>query len=111
MDFNYANYTLNTITLFKGEEGVTYTAGEASFITPAYSFDCGVRLEIGNEYLVGLHALGEHGGYTVPLCHGLYELWSTSVEEELIECGVLIDQCAGACEEFEVSIVTCAVIC
>ena len=80
-----ATYTLDTITLYKAQDSVTYY-DEISFNTPASSDDCGVTLTIGEEYLVGLIDSDGDGVYTVSSCQGLYELWSTDVEDSVAEC-------------------------
>lgn len=41
-----ATYTVDTITLYKAQDNVTYS-DEISFNTPASSDDCGVTLTIG----------------------------------------------------------------
>ena len=87
-----ATYGFDTVTRYKEEANVTYF-DEISFKTPASSDDCGVTLTIDEEYLVGLIDSDDNGVYTVSSCHGLYELWSTAVEKEVVECA----DCAGSC--------------
>ena len=82
---NDATYVLDTVTRYKEEVNTTYY-DEISFKTPASTFNCGVNLRIGQVYLLGLIDSDDDGVYTVSSCHGLYELWSTDIEGEVVEC-------------------------
>ena len=69
-----------------------------SFITADNTAGCGVELELGEEYLVGLDE-DNMGHLTASSC-GLFRLWSdvTEGEESLLEVGC-VDACDGNCSE------------
>lgn len=98
-----AKYTVDTITLFKGESGTFYPE-EISFFTAESDALCGVNPTIGEEYVFGLYADKEIDstdelGLSAYLC-GLNMEWSMVDEGILNECGD--DPCDGECDEFEV---------
>lgn len=125
-------YDINAVSIFKGEAGVDYEE-ELSFVTGGNSAMCGVYLEIGRDYLLGLYRIensffaGNDGQLTVGLCDFVREWNSVSDEDqELLEdgCGADGDEdeedsedseddedeadeeedmCAGSCSEFQVT--------
>lgn len=94
-------YTLDTIALYKEESGVTY-AQDVFFTTAGNSLLCGVTLDLGEEYLLGLYR-HDDGHLTADVC-GLVWGWSwVSAEDELsLEGGCQDDPCNAACGEFQV---------
>lgn len=104
-------YTMDTITLYKGETGETYEQ-EITFITGGNDAACGVNLEIGEEYLLGLYRTTadpfqmETGGQlTVGLCD-LAQVWSSVSDDEKAQLGngCNIDACDGTCSDSQVGI-------
>lgn len=98
-----AKYTVDTITLFKGESNIFYPQ-EISFSTAESDGLCGVSPTIGEEYVFGLFAdnqfdYADELGLSAYLC-GLNMEWSMVDEGVLNECGD--DPCDGECDEFEV---------
>ncbi|CAM9774530.1 unnamed protein product, partial [Hapterophycus canaliculatus] len=77
-------YTIRTLTLYKypTESNVRATfPAEITFSTAGNGAACGVSLEIGAEYLIGL-TLSSEGELTANLC-GLYRSWSSVTDDEL----------------------------
>lgn len=94
-------YTLDPIALYKEEPGVTYDQ-EITFTTPGSGVLCGVTLEIGEEYLLGLYR-HENGYLTGDYCGLIWEWdWVTDEDESSLEDGCQGDPCNGWCGEFQV---------
>lgn len=98
-----AKYTVDTITLFKGESGTFYPK-EITFFSAESDASCGVNPIIGEEYVFGLYADNQFDsadglGLSAYLC-GLNMEWSMVDEGVLNECGH--NPCDGECDEFEV---------
>lgn len=104
-------YTVRTLTLYKypTEPNVRMAfPEEITFSTAGNGGLCGVTLEIGSEYLIGL-TLSDEDELTANSCD-LYRGWSTLTDEELslLEAGCgedggeEEDPCEGACTEFQV---------
>lgn len=98
---DHVGYTLDTVTLYKEEPDVTY-AQEVYFTTAADSMLCGITLDIGEEYLLGLYR-HDDGHLTANAC-GLVWEWSwVSAEDKLsLEIGCQDDPCNDACGKFQV---------
>lgn len=105
-------YTVSTTTLYKAEPTVNY-AQDIEFLTGGNSAICGVSLELGKEYLIGLYRIGPNsfdpdrdGQLTVGLCD-LVQLWSAVTDEDKATldagCGDT-DQCSGSCGDSQVLI-------
>ncbi|CAM9821837.1 unnamed protein product, partial [Ascophyllum nodosum] len=81
------NYTVDTITLYKGESSIVGDSQKLSILTGRESDACGVKLEIGEQYLLGLNYNGApfnpeyDDDLSVGLC-GLYAAWSSVEEKE-----------------------------
>lgn len=98
---NTVTYFLDTKTLFKAEPNVRY-AKEISFVTNKSSAACGVTLEIGKQYLIGL-GRDDDGQLSASSC-GLVRRWNAVTKEERasIRAGCEDDPCDGSCGEFQV---------
>lgn len=78
-------YTINVFDLFKVEPDYSY-ASILTFITGGNSAACGVNLDIGDEYLLGLNRIesafdpAQNGQLTVGLC-GLVSEWDDVSDE------------------------------
>lgn len=102
-------YTVNTLNMFKGEPNVRY-AQVISFITGGNSAACGVDLEIGEEYLLGISPAVDpfdpdrDGRLSVGAC-GLVRTWSSITDEEAssLEYGCDGEPCGGSCDEYQVN--------
>lgn len=72
---------------------------EISFTTADSSATCGVVLEIGDEYLIGLYS-DQSGQLTANSCR-LVRSWEavTEEEEDLLLAGCVEDACDGICNE------------
>ncbi|CAM9651784.1 unnamed protein product, partial [Laminaria digitata] len=73
-------YTLDTIALYKGEPDVSY-AQEVQFTTRGNYYLCGVELEIGVEYLIGLSRKTHSNTLTAETCDLVAE-WSSVSDED-----------------------------
>lgn len=89
-------------TLYKGDPDVG-DAQEVTFTTERHSSKCGVYLEVGEEYLIGLDQKNDDGDLTANSC-GLVEEWSSVSDEDKasVEDACEDDLCNGACSEFMV---------
>lgn len=106
---------MTTIELFKGEQ---IDAQRLTITTAGSSAACGVYMEIGEEYLVGLYR-EEEGQFAANTCF-LFKSWVDVTKEELTlltngcvddgcddESRALVpngcdDTCGGLCGEFQV---------
>lgn len=89
--FGDVNYTIGAITIYKGETNTSY-AQEIQITTAGSSGLCGVVLEIGEEYLLGLDR--DNGGLETGSCN-LVAVW-TSVDDDgkaALESGCVDDPC------------------
>lgn len=94
-------YSLDPITLYKEEPGMIYDQ-EITFTTPGSGALCGVTLEIGVEYLLGLHR-HDNGHLTGDYCGLVWEWdWVEDEHEASLEDGCQGDPCNGWCGEFQV---------
>eukprot|EP00904_Undaria_pinnatifida_P009038 jgi/Undpi1/5264/HiC_scaffold_2.g00545.m1 len=93
-------YTVELTTLYKGDPDVG-DAQEVTFTTERHSSKCGVYLEVGEEYLIGLDQKNDDGDLTANSC-GLVEEWSSVSDEDKasVEDACEDDLCNGACSEF-----------
>lgn len=92
--FRDVTYTVEVITLYKGD-GETYVDdGQITFLTKASSGLCGISLSVGDdadgeepEYLLGLKSSEGDTTLRAELC-GIYWEWSSDVDVSLLEsCG------------------------
>ena len=68
------------------------------------SSGCGVQLEVGEEYLIGLHRTG-HNSLTTSICDLLRDWSSVSDEDKAsLEAGCNDDPCDEACGEYQVRV-------
>lgn len=84
---------------------------EISFVTGGNSATCGVSLELGEEYLIGLYRSGpntfdpdQDGQLTVGLCD-LVQDWGSVSDEDMatLEAGCDNDDpCSGSCTDTQV---------
>ncbi|CAM9259728.1 unnamed protein product, partial [Laminaria digitata] len=72
-------YIVDVITVYKEEPNVTY-AQEMSFVSAGNTLLCGVTLEIGEEYLIGLSRHNE--GFFVASKCGLVRGWNSLSDED-----------------------------
>lgn len=104
-------YTVNVVDFFKTEDGVSY--GQVlTFITGGNSAACGVNLDIGEEYLLGLDRLStdpfnpdRDNMLTVGLCD-LSQTWASVSDDDkdALEVGCEVeDHCPGLCSEYQVT--------
>jgi len=74
--FADVTYTVEVITLYKGEAGAPYREGsELSFTTKASSSLCGISMEIGDDYLLDLNRHDGSNELRAGLC-GVFSDWS-----------------------------------
>lgn len=98
-------YTLDTRTLYKGDPNAKY-GKEISFVTNGSSAACGVILELGKQYLIGLDQ-SDDGSFDASSC-GLVRRWSDVTREERVSLRAGCeedDPCDGSCGEFQVQYV------
>lgn len=106
---------MTTIELFKGEQ---IDAQRLTITTAGSSAACGVYMELGQEYLIGLYR-DENGQFAANTCF-LFRSWSGVTKDELIllengcaddgcddDAAALLpngcdDTCGGLCGEFQV---------
>ena len=101
-------YTVDVTTVFLGDTDIQ----EITFVTAGNGAACGVSLEIGEEYVLGLHpavatafvSMITEGELTVDSC-GLVRMWGTisEEEEEDLDSGCLAKDlgCVPACDEHQ----------
>eukprot|EP00904_Undaria_pinnatifida_P014053 jgi/Undpi1/9779/HiC_scaffold_27.g12235.m1 len=101
-------YTVSTTALYKEEPDTTYSQ-EIGIVTGGNSAACGVNLNLGEEYLLGLYRSGanvfepdQEGQLRVSLCD-LVMVWSSVSDEDeaTLETGCEEDLCDGSCSEFQ----------
>ena len=93
---------MGTPSLFKGEPNAKH-GKEISFVTNGSSAACGVTLELGRQYLIGLYRDGD-GSFTANSC-GLVRRWDDVTKEERASLRTGCeedDPCDGSCGEFQV---------
>eukprot|EP00903_Cladosiphon_okamuranus_P014067 g13075.t1 len=102
-------YTVDVTTVFQGDTG---GEDQISFVTGGNEAICGVTLEIGEEYILGLSLRAgdpfdptiTEETLTVGLC-GLARRWSDQVfddEKADLEAGCSVDDpCQSACDEYQ----------
>lgn len=83
-------------------KGVTADPELLFFSTCGNSACCGVFLEEGAEYLIGLYGGDGAGGDLFAESCGLLRGWDDAFDHELKGCES--DPCNGSCEEYEVSL-------
>jgi len=81
------------------------TPEEMKFTTPGGPDDCGVQLEIGEEYLIGLYQ-SSLLQLTASSC-GLFKKWDDVTDEEKKLLTADCDEC-GVCGEFQVKAPSCS---
>ena len=94
-------YTLGGDTkFFKGDFG---DGGKISFTTASTDAECGVYLELHEEYVMSLSGRNGEPLYTASLC-GLDENWSNVSDEDkaALEAGCPDGLCEPVCGEFQV---------
>ncbi len=99
-------YTIDVTTVYTGDVG---GESEISFVTPGNDGLCGVTLEIGADYVLGLSPApsGIDGELTLGAC-GLYRKWDDLQDEERaeleVDCGTPDPStCFGSCDESQVT--------
>eukprot|EP00903_Cladosiphon_okamuranus_P014066 g13074.t1 len=102
-------YTVDVTTVFQGDTG---GQDQISFVTGGDEAVCGVSLEIGEEYILGLYLEAANpfdptiteGTLTTNIC-GLARRWSDAVSDEEkadLEAGCSVDDpCQSACDEYQ----------
>lgn len=96
-------YKIQPVTIFKEEPDVHYE-NVITFRTSSSSASCGVVLELGSDYALGLRR-DDDGVLSVTSCN-LARPWVnlSDADQALLEaeCESDIDMCEGACGEFQV---------
>lgn len=94
-------YAVSTIDLYKGDQ---ITAQRLTITTAGSSAACGIYMELGEEYLIGVFQDETTGVLTANTC-GLFRSWSDVTKEDvaLLENGCGSDNgCDRACDEYQV---------
>lgn len=94
-------YTFGVTSVYKGEPPEGSGSRKIKFTTEGSSATCGVTLDKGEEYLLGLYQTDD--GLTANAC-GLVDEWSSVTDEDraAVEAGCEEDPCDGSCGEFQV---------
>ncbi|CAN0587477.1 unnamed protein product, partial [Laminaria digitata] len=76
-------YILDAQKIYKGESSVKHGSNnETGLGTISTTAVCGLRLELGREYLIGL-SQSDEGSFETSLC-GLARPWSVVTQEETV---------------------------
>lgn len=82
--FGLVDYSVETITVYKGEDGTEYGEGVTfDFSTQGNSAACGIDLDVGEEYLLDFWLSAEGSLGSAGLC-GLTRIRSSITDEDML---------------------------